>query len=70
LTGSSDAVVLDRELAFARSFFTHDSNFLAETHCRQLTCESFAGVVFSRQMRISIGKCVADLELIGRVMDP
>jgi predicted nuclease of predicted toxin-antitoxin system len=69
LLGSADTVVLDRALALGRSIFTQDLDFLAEAHRRQLIGEPFAGVIYSRQLRISIGKCIADLELISKAMN-
>ncbi len=31
---------------------------------------AFAGVVYAHQLRVSIGQCAADLELIAKATDP
>ena len=65
-----DSQLLDRATALGRVVFTRDSDFLAHAHDRQRRGVRFAGVVFAQQLKISIGQCVIDLELIARVYDP
>src|SRR6266508_5009981 len=67
---ADDPVVLDRALALGRVVFTQDEYFLREFHCRQATGEDFAGVVYAHQLNVTIGQCVADLELIAKVYEP
>ena len=30
----------------------------------------FAGVVYAHQLRVTVGQCIADLELIAKASDP
>jgi len=41
-------------------------NLLAEGVTRQRSGAIFAGVVYAHQLRVSIGQCVADLELVAK----
>lgn len=65
-----DPALLDRATALGRVLFSQDKDLLAETARRQQTGEFFAGLVFSRQQTLTIGKMVADLELIAKGYDP
>jgi predicted nuclease of predicted toxin-antitoxin system len=62
----SDPALLDRAGELGRVMFTRDEDFLAETAARQQTGVPFAGVVYAHQLRVTIGQCVRDLEIIGR----
>jgi predicted nuclease of predicted toxin-antitoxin system len=68
--GADDPVVLDRAMALGRVVFTQDEDFLRESHRRQASAEDFAGVVYAHQLNVTIGQCVADLELIAKVYEP
>lgn len=68
--GSEDAEILDRATALCRVVFTQDEDFLAEAHRRQQVGDAFAGVVYAYQLNVTIGQCVADLELISKVYEP
>jgi predicted nuclease of predicted toxin-antitoxin system len=68
--GAEDPVVLDRAMALGRIVFTQDDDFLRESHRRQANGEAFAGVVYAHQLNVTIGQCVADLELIAKVYVP
>ena len=37
---------------------------------RQQAGEHFAGIVYAHQLRVTIGQCVNDLELLAGVCDP
>ena len=50
--------------------FSRDEDLLAEAVRRQRTNNSFAGVVYAHQLNVSIGACIADLELIAKVSEP
>jgi predicted nuclease of predicted toxin-antitoxin system len=65
-----DPELLDRALALGRVVFTQDEDFLREAHRRQETGEAFAGVVYAHQLTVTIGQCVADLELIAKAYEP
>jgi predicted nuclease of predicted toxin-antitoxin system len=67
---ADDPLVLDRAMALGRVVFTQDEDFLRESHRRQATGEDFAGVVYAHQLNVTIGQCVADLELIAKVYEP
>ena len=55
-----DAAELDRVL------FTQDDDLLVEATYRQRRGQSFQGVIYAHQLRISIGGCIRDLELVAR----
>ena len=61
-----DPALLDRATELNRPLYTHDDDLLIEAHRRQQAGETFAGVIFSHQLRSPIGKCIDDLELIWR----
>jgi hypothetical protein len=37
---------------------------------RQCTGRTFVGVIFARQLHVSIAKCINDLELISKAGEP
>jgi hypothetical protein len=47
-----------------------DDDLLAEAAGRQKEGMLFYGIIYAHQLRISIGACVNDLELIAKVADP
>lgn len=53
-----------------RVVFTQDQDFLQEAQRRQVTETPFAGVIYAHQLHVTIGQCVNDLEMIGKVYDP
>jgi predicted nuclease of predicted toxin-antitoxin system len=65
-----DSDLLDRASALQRVLFTQDGDFLEECAKRQTGSISFSGVIYAHQMRITIGQCVRDLELIAKVYEP
>jgi predicted nuclease of predicted toxin-antitoxin system len=65
-----DPELLDRATALDRVLFTHDDDLLREGARRQAVGEAFAGVIYAHQLRITIGQCVHDLELIAKVEEP
>lgn len=64
-----DAALLDRVTALGFVLYTQDDDLLAEAHLRQNAGVSFAGVVYSHQMRSPIGRCVEDLEIIAKTQE-
>ena len=68
--GFSDTDLLDRATALGRVMFTRDTDFLKEAAARQNDSRRFSGVVYAHQLRLSIGECVGQLELIGGACDP
>lgn len=65
-----DPELLDRSTELGRVLFTQDDDLLAEARTRQHSARSFAGVVYAHQLRVSIGRCIGDLELIAQASDP
>jgi predicted nuclease of predicted toxin-antitoxin system len=61
-----DDALLDRATSLGRVLFSLDSDFLAEANSRQKHGGTFAGVIYAHQLRITIGQCVHDLELIAK----
>jgi predicted nuclease of predicted toxin-antitoxin system len=68
--GATDPVVLDRATELGRVLFTRDDDFLREATGRQRSGQPFAGVIYAHQTRVTIGRCVQDLELLAGVLDP
>jgi hypothetical protein len=69
-TEYEDAELLARALALGRVVFSQDQDFLVIAAQWQAAGLVFAGIVFAEQRRLSIGQCVADLELIGIAANP
>ena len=65
-----DLELLDRAAEMGRVLFTQDDDLLTEAAQRQKEGIFFKGVIYAHQLRISIGACVNDLELISKVADP
>ncbi|MCA9900012.1 MAG: DUF5615 family PIN-like protein [Anaerolineales bacterium] len=65
-----DTVLLDRATELGRVLFSQDEDLLAEGKLRQTHGMSFTGVIYAHQLRITIGRCVNDLELIAKVAEP
>ena len=58
--------LLDRAGELDRVLFTHDDDLLTEATRRQQNGVSFVGIVFARQLDLTIGKIVEDLETIAK----
>ena len=69
-TRLDDADLLDRAGELGRVMFSRDEDFLAEATARQRSGKSFAGVIYAHQLRVTIGQCVHDLELIAKCSEP
>jgi predicted nuclease of predicted toxin-antitoxin system len=67
---SEDPEILDRATALERVLFTQDEDLLREAKIRQARGEVFAGLIYAHQLNITIGQCVADLELIAKATEP
>jgi predicted nuclease of predicted toxin-antitoxin system len=64
-----DPNLLDRAGVLNRVVFTQDQDFLREAHRRQASGEVFVGVIYSHQLHVTVGQCVADLELLASVYE-
>jgi hypothetical protein len=47
-----------------------DEDFFRETSLLQVSGVHFAGAIYARQLSITIGQCVRDLELICKAGEP
>lgn len=65
-----DGGLLDRAGEVGRILFTRDDDLLAEATKRQRAGIPFRGIVYAHQLRVSIGRCVEDLELIAKAGEP
>lgn len=63
---TDDAALLQRATALNRVLFTMDDDLLIEAVQCQINGTRFNGVVYAHQMRISIGTCVEQLELLSK----
>jgi len=61
-----DAELLDRASKLGRVLFTQDNDLLSEGAIRQKKGIPFNGVIYAHQMRVSIGTCIHDLEIIAK----
>lgn len=66
----TDAELLDRATELGRALFTFDDDLLAEGKKRQIEDAAFSGVIFAHPLRIPIGQCVHDLDLIAKAGEP
>jgi hypothetical protein len=66
----NDPELLDRASELGRVLFTRDDDLLAEAAERQREGVPFHGIVYAHQLRVSIGRCVQDLEIIAKAGDP
>lgn len=64
-----DAELLDRARSLGCVLFTFDDDLLQEARSRQLSSLPFAGLVYSHLLRISIGTCVSNLELLAKAVE-
>jgi hypothetical protein len=65
-----DPLLLDRASSLDRVLFSQDDDLLAEAVRRQREGISFSGLIYAHQMRVSIGECIRDLELISKAAGP
>lgn len=61
-----DDKLLDRATELQRVLFTFDDDLLAEATKRQREDKAFSGLIYAHPLRISIGQCIRDLELIAK----
>lgn len=67
---AEDTVVLARAADLGRVTFSRDDDFLREAARCQRSGRHFAGVIYAHQLRLSVGRCVEDLELIATACTP
>ena len=64
-----DAELLDRATSPSRVLFSQDDDLLAEAKHRQVEGLPFAGLIYAHQLRVTIGQCVQDMEIIAKASD-
>ena len=69
-TKFDDTQLLARATTLGRVLFSQDEDLLRVASDWQEHGSRFAGVIYAHQLRITIGQCVADLELIAHATDP
>jgi hypothetical protein len=69
-TSANDSEILNRATELKRVLFTRDYNLLQEAALRQRNNVPFSGVIYAHQLRISIGICIRDLEIISKAGEP
>lgn len=67
---TADPDLLERATELGRVLFSFDDDLLAEAVKRQRSGISFSGVIYAHPMRVSIGICVRQLEIIALAGDP
>ena len=65
-----DSELLDHASELERVLFTRDYNLLQEATKRQRAGVPFYGIIYAHQLKISIGDCIRDLELIAEAGVP
>ncbi|RMD52459.1 MAG: hypothetical protein D6835_01860 [Candidatus Thermofonsia bacterium] len=65
-----DPDLLDRAGELGRVLFTQDDDLIAEAVHRQRDNIHFYGVIYAHQLRVPIGICIRDLELIAKAGEP
>ena len=66
----SDADILARASELGRVVFTQDVDFISLVDECLVEGRQFCGVVFSHQLKITIGQAIADLEIVCRILTP
>ena len=66
----SDPELLDQATMKHRVLFTFDDDLLIEAAGRQQENHQFSGIIYAHPLRISIGQCIQDLELIAKAGEP
>ena len=64
----TDSDLVDRATELGRVLVSHDADMLQESKRRQESAQSFSGVIYGHQLKLTIGKAVLDLALIAEVM--
>lgn len=68
MAAADDAAVLQRATDLQRIVFTQDLDFVELAVRWSNAHRTFSGVVYARQMGITIGQAIMDLELVTKVV--
>jgi hypothetical protein len=63
-------LLLDRATALGHVLFSQDEDLLREAAQRQQRGLPFTGVIYAHQLKVTIGQCVRDLELLAHAGAP
>lgn len=63
---ADDDALLERASQLQRVLFTQDDDLLKVAAKRQGEDVMFGGVIYAHQLRISVGDCIRDLDLIAQ----
>jgi hypothetical protein len=66
----TDDVLLGRAHELKRALFTQDDDLLGEAAKRRSDGKPFSGVIYGHPLRVTIGICVRDLEIIAKGASP
>lgn len=61
-----DDLLLERAHKLKRALFTQDDDLLEEAAKCQREGIPFSGVIYGHQLRVTIGVCIQDLEIIAK----
>jgi len=64
-----DDLLLKRAYELRRTLFTQDDDLLEEAAKCQREGTFFSGVIYGHQLRVTIGVCIQDLEVIAKSAD-
>jgi hypothetical protein len=65
-----DSALLDRASDRGRVLFIQDRDWLREATSRQIDGHAFCGLIYAHQLRVPVGDCLRDLELIAMIAEP
>ena len=66
----SDSEILDRASELGRVLFSQDDDLIVEAVRRQKEHAYFHGVIYTHQLRMSIGSLIHELEVIAKAAEP
>jgi predicted nuclease of predicted toxin-antitoxin system len=69
-SAATDEFILARARDLGRVVFTQDADFLEITASWLADNKPFAGVIYARQMGITIGQAISDLHLFATLLEP
>src|SRR3972149_3137555 len=66
---ADDEELLNRASQLDRILYTQDQDYLGIADRRRKEGRSFSGIVYAHQQSLSLGKAIADLELVVQVLE-
>jgi hypothetical protein len=66
----ADDALLDRATELGYVLFAQDDDLLREAAQRQERGVAFAGVIYAHQLKVTVGLCIRDLEVIALAGEP